>query len=201
MTDRKEKALLRQFLLDPAALPEVISLEDFTDLFPRALRSNPQVPVLYRELQHERARTIDHVDANISSEVKRGVAQRREVVRARRAEEKENGVEQTEGDQREVEMEVDFYGQTSNLPTNNHHTLSSIIPELQAACVDVEIEIAAMDDELETVREDVRSIIGDLSDLRYGRFNKAGGGAEAVGQEVLDGLKRLEDLCANLAND
>ncbi len=93
-----------------------------------------------------------------------------------------------------------FYGPTSNLPRNNSHTLATIIPELQSACGAVETEIADMETELETVREDVRTIIGDLSDLRYGRFNKAGGGADGVGQEVLDGLKRLQDICAEVSN-
>ncbi len=113
MTEHKEKSLLRQFLLHPAALPEIISLEDFTDLFPRLLRSNPQIPVLYRELQHERARTTDQVDANISAEVKRGTAQRREVVRGRRAEKDGQAVEITEGERREMDMEVDVYSLVS----------------------------------------------------------------------------------------
>ncbi len=79
-----ESAILSNFLLPPAPLPTIISLRKFTELFPAAQRSDPQIATLYRELQHQRAMDTDDVKRNIAAEVRRGEAQRREVVRARR---------------------------------------------------------------------------------------------------------------------
>ncbi len=99
-----ESTILANFLLSPAALPTIITLTKFTDLFPKAQRSNPQIGLLYRELQHIRALDTDQVRRNIAQEVKRGERQRREVVKARRKADREdlNGV-----DMREIEMETE----------------------------------------------------------------------------------------------
>lgn len=102
-----ESAILANFLLSPAALPNIISLTKFTDLFPKAQRSNAQIGLLYRELQHIRALDTDEVQRNIAQEVKRGQRQRREVVKARRKAERED----MEGvDMREIEMETEVIG-------------------------------------------------------------------------------------------
>lgn len=99
-----EPTILANFLLSPAALPTIISLTKFTDLFPKCHRSNPQIGVLYRELQHIRALDTDEVQRNIAQEAKRGERQRREVVKARRKADRED----MEGvDMREVEMETE----------------------------------------------------------------------------------------------
>lgn len=79
-----EQTILSNFLLPPAPLPSIISLEKFRELFPRSQRSNPQVDHLYRELQGLRALDIGNVKRNISREVKRGERQRRQVVKTRR---------------------------------------------------------------------------------------------------------------------
>ena len=98
-----ESTILTNFLLPPAPLPTILSLQKFTGLFPKAQRSNPQVKYLYRELQHVRALDIDEVKQNIAQEVKIGEKQRREVVRARRRADKE---EMEDVNEREVEMEA-----------------------------------------------------------------------------------------------
>lgn len=97
-----ESSILSNFLLPPAPLPVVISLAEFTELFPTAQRSDPQIGILYRELQHQRAMDADGVKHNIAAEVKRGEIQRREVVRSRRREERQH-VEA--GGQRELQMD------------------------------------------------------------------------------------------------
>lgn len=98
-----ESTILTNFLLPPAPLPTILSLQKFISLFPKTQRSNPQVKSLYRELQHLRALDIDEVKQNIAREVKVGEKQRREVVRARRRADREN----IDGsDEREVEMEA-----------------------------------------------------------------------------------------------
>lgn len=80
-----ETTILSTFLLPPSPLPTILSLKAFTDLFPRAQQSSPQIRALYRDLQHQRAQLTDAVSRSIAMEVKRGAAQRRAVVRARRA--------------------------------------------------------------------------------------------------------------------
>ncbi|KAK3044005.1 hypothetical protein LTS18_002429, partial [Coniosporium uncinatum] len=99
-----ESSILSNFLLPPAPLSSIISFQKFRDLFPGAQRDNPQIAVLYRELQHQRAIDSDDVKRNIATEVKGGEKQRREVVRARRKAEKE---ELHGNDGRDVRMEID----------------------------------------------------------------------------------------------
>jgi centromere-localized protein 2 len=66
---------------------------------------------------------------------------------------------------------------------------------METACMDVETEIAALDVEAQAIRDDLQSTVGDLSDLRYGKFNRPSDATETVGQEVMEGLRRLEQLC------
>ena len=98
-----ESTLLANFLLPPAPLPTILSLQKFTDLFPKTQRSNPQIRVLYRELQHIRALDTDEVQRNIAQEGKRGERQRWEVVKARRKADRED-MERV--DLREIELET-----------------------------------------------------------------------------------------------
>lgn len=85
-----EATILSTFLLPPAPLPSLISLKAFTELFPRSQQSSPQIRSLYRDLQHQRAQLVDAVSRNIVTEVKRGTAQRRAVIRARKAADRED---------------------------------------------------------------------------------------------------------------
>lgn len=81
-----------------------MSLRKFTDLFPAAHRSDPQIAILYREFQHQRAMDTDDVTRNIAAEVKRGEAQRREVIRSRRRADRE----ELDGlDKQDVQMELE----------------------------------------------------------------------------------------------
>ncbi len=101
-----ELAILSSFLLPPAPLPTLVSLQKFTDLFPRAQRGNPQIQHLYRELQHQRALDTDQVKQNITAECKRGQRQMREIAKARRKSEQE----ELEADQsREIALENEVY--------------------------------------------------------------------------------------------
>lgn len=94
-----ETTILTNYLLLPADLPAIISLKDFTALFPKSHQANPQIRTLYRDLQHQRRLVIDAVAANIAAEAKRGAAIRRDLARAR-----QSGVEEGEGDD-ELEIE------------------------------------------------------------------------------------------------
>ncbi|RFU28015.1 hypothetical protein B7463_g8339, partial [Scytalidium lignicola] len=176
-----EATILSTFLLPPSPLPTIITLKSFTDLFPRSQQSSPQIRSLYRDLQHQRAHVTDSVTRNIAAEVKRGNVQRRAVVRARRS------AERAGEEDDEIEIERALFGPTSNLPTSKPVTLISILPEFEKAIADMENEIQKLDDEAEELLEETKGIIGDLSDLRYGRLSNA----QLRGQ-VLEGLNRLE---------
>jgi centromere-localized protein 2 len=80
----QEAALLSDFLLTPAALRNFLSLEQFTDIFPRSHRENPAVKALYQELQRLRHEDIELVRSNIADEIKRSRPLKRAVTRERR---------------------------------------------------------------------------------------------------------------------
>ncbi|MCJ1438368.1 hypothetical protein MMC27_007756 [Xylographa pallens] len=176
-----ESSLLTRLLLPPASLSTILTLQKFTALFPVSVRSSPQIPLLYRDLQHQRALQIDAVRKNIAVEAKRGENMKREVIRTRRREEREGSrlgldVEEDEG----IEGLLENMGRIGR-----SHTLASILPELDAACSDLEAEIAELEDESGRVLSEMQRTVGELSDLRYGKFTVS------VRGEVLDGLKEL----------
>jgi centromere-localized protein 2 len=51
-----------------------------------------------------------------------------------------------------------------------------------------------MDSELQDALSEVQDAIGELSDLRYGSFQKSVGGGD-MGEEVLATLQRLDAAC------
>lgn len=61
---------------------------------------------------------------------------------------------------------------------------------MENATNDLEDEIRRLEEESESLLEEMRSTVGGLSDLRYGRLANGD-----LPEEVLDGLKRLEDSC------
>jgi centromere-localized protein 2 len=84
-----EQNILTTFLLTPSSLTTIFTFQSFQALLPSAQRSSPEVKRLYRALQHRRALVTDVVAQNIDDEVERGNSQRRAVVRARRAAERQ----------------------------------------------------------------------------------------------------------------
>jgi centromere-localized protein 2 len=103
-----ESQILSTFLLAPASIRTLLSLTNFTNLFPQAQRKNPQIPYLYSELHHQRGLVVDQIKRNITGEVKKGEAQRREVARARRRDELDeaNLLGEHDGVERDMEVEV-----------------------------------------------------------------------------------------------
>jgi len=91
MAPPTEATIISNFLLPPAPLPAIISLKAFTALFPRAqqAQSLDNIRALYRDLQLSRGRLTDVVASNIDKEVRKGIAQRRAVVRSRKLDEKD----------------------------------------------------------------------------------------------------------------
>lgn len=68
--------------------------------------------------------------------------------------------------------------------------MTSILPELESAVEDVQDEIARLDQEADTLLEELKGTVGGLSDLRYGRMANG-----QLREQVLEGLARLEGAC------
>lgn len=72
-----EQKILTEFLLTRSALPDIIPLEKFRQLFPKNVQKHPHVKHLYRDLQEQRSNQCDKVRKNIQLEAKYGRTQRR----------------------------------------------------------------------------------------------------------------------------
>ena len=80
----QEAKILSDFLLAPAPLRDFITLREFTDIFPRAHRTNPAILDIYRELQRLREKDIELVRRDIVDEVKQSKQLRLDYARERR---------------------------------------------------------------------------------------------------------------------
>lgn len=98
-------------------------------------------------------------------------------------------------DQREMDIDVQLFGQTSNVASDNRHTLANLLPEIEMACASIEKEIESAETEGASILEELKSTVGELSDLRYGKFNKVSDTADDVASEAVAGLRELEDAC------
>lgn len=83
-----ESSILNHFLLQPAPLPAILSLQTFTDLIPKGQQNNIQIKSLYHNIKSERAFSLEQIKHNIDQECKRGERQMRPVIKARRQAEK-----------------------------------------------------------------------------------------------------------------
>ncbi|KAF9874505.1 Cnl2/NKP2 family protein [Colletotrichum karsti] len=175
-----ESEILQNYLTTPAELPSIITLEDFTELFPKAQRTNPQIRRLYRELQRQRRVAVDIVAQNIEFEEQQGKRTRRVIANARRKAARED-VDQ------ELEIERAVYGP---FETDPKHTLSSIIPEMDSAVADLEAEIRELEAQEAALLDSVKQTVGTMSDLRYGRISNA-----TLRDSVIEGLKTVQDAC------
>jgi centromere-localized protein 2 len=178
-----EQTILSTFLLTQSNLPEIFTFQSFASHFPKAQQSSPEIKRLYRTLQHRRALITDAVAQNIEDEVERGNAQREVVVRARRAAERQEKDE-------EVAIEKVLFGATSSLPASKQHTLTSILPSLEAAAEGMTAAIARLEREAAELLSEIRSTVGGLSDLRYGKF-----ATPSLNEEVIGSLDGLENIC------
>jgi centromere-localized protein 2 len=80
----KEATLLSDFLLAPAELRHILTLEQFTEIFPNSLRASPAIKSLYQELQRLRHEDVELVRENIVEEIKKSRPLRRQCARERR---------------------------------------------------------------------------------------------------------------------
>ncbi|CAK7228678.1 hypothetical protein SBRCBS47491_006987 [Sporothrix bragantina] len=202
-----EASILEQFLLAPSQLPTILPLDEFVALFPRALQSSPQVRALYRDLQRQRSDVVDAVAADIDDEVARGRVLRRHALRARlRADAQEDAAGD---DELQIERFVaapgpeessngigGFGGRTGATDDSTTHTLSSIVPELDAAIHDLEAEVQQLDEEEARLLALVQQSVGSLSDLRYGRLANP-----QLRDQVLEGLQNVQATCERMTEE
>lgn len=186
-----EESILGNFLLSPAPLPTVISLQKFTELFPKRLRSHPHIRTLYRELQQVREQDMDRVNENIDNEIKLGEKQRADLRKATQA----AGVEASNAEeQREMDMDLHLFGQAPTAP-GDYHSVTSLLAEMEAASSHIEHEIAGLDQEAASIIEKLNATVGEMSDLRYGKLQGPAGTAEDMASQAVQGLQNLEDVC------
>ena len=81
-----EANVLSAFLLARAGLRDIITPRDFADLFPKDKRANPQIRILYRELQQARTRQCDRVQRSIQQEARQGAMYRKQAAEKRKDE-------------------------------------------------------------------------------------------------------------------
>ncbi|KAF7588062.1 hypothetical protein BBP40_006200 [Aspergillus hancockii] len=188
-----EESILSSFLLSPASLPTIISLQQFTELFPKRLRSHPHIRVLYRELQQLREQDMDLVNGNIDQELRQGESQKAEL----RKSILKTGVDgMSANDQREIDMDVQLFGQTSNASRSDYHSVSSLLSAMEAACASIEHETATVDKDATTLLSELSHTVGEMSDLRYGKMQgPVGASGEDMVKETINGLEYLEDAC------
>jgi centromere-localized protein 2 len=203
-----ESSLLANFLLPPAPLAISLSLQQFTELFPKSRQEDATIPSLYRELQKQRAQDIERVKQNIAAEIKHGELQQRHIRRIRRTRLRQELGGDTAELALEAKVRVFLYAKySSDWPNQLYpehvseqqreaHTVESLIPEMEQASEDMEEEVAEMEKEAQIILADIQTTIGDLSDLRYGRFSKTPGATGCdLSTEVLESLRRIQQLC------
>lgn len=78
-----EQQILKSFLLSRASLEDFLSLKQYTELFPKEKRNNPQIKLLYRELQVLRNRQCNRIEKNIAMEARLGARQRKDLKQRR----------------------------------------------------------------------------------------------------------------------
>lgn len=193
MAPASEETIATNFLLLSSSLTTIVSLNEFKSYFPKRLRNHPQVITLYRELQHVRSQDVDMVKENIQHELQKGGRRREELRRAYNATSLANiGTEE----QLEMEMDYQLFGNHSNeFARENMHNVNSLLSDMESACSALENEVELKRQETAGVLDEVSQIVGDLSDLKYGKFNSSAGTADMVVGDTIDGLKQLEKVC------
>lgn len=186
-----EAQLLADLLIAPAPLQDFTTLRQFTDIFPRSHRESPAIPQLYRELQRLRTKDIETVRRDIAHEVRRSKPLRREYARERR---RLDDAVAPGLDRVALGME----GELSGTPRRSPHTLETAHASIEEACQNLEVQLAEMEEENTKALNEVRELVGALSDLRHGRFAQTVTGDD-LGEEVLATLRRLEAVCADPA--
>lgn len=136
---------------------------------------------------------MDLVNENIDQEIKKGEEQKAELRKASKNAEVDG---MNEDDKREMDMDVQLFGSNSAESSEDYHSLFSLLSEMEAACADIEREIADVDKEADRILSGLNTTVGEMSDLRYGKIQgPSGSTADDVVDEAVKGLENLEDAC------
>lgn len=176
-----ESQLLTSFLLPPAPLPTCLPLQQFTALFPKSIQSSPAITTLYEDLQSQRNEDIALLRKNIAAEANRGANEIKELRRDRR--------------KRDITTTTPPSQTNKSIPQpkREKHNLLTLPTHLTTAQKALEAEITALEEETKEVLEEMRTTVGDLSDLRYGRFQKTPGAETDLRDEVLEALGKVRE--------
>jgi len=173
-----EAQILTTFLLSRASLQDVVPLKQFTELFPQVHRANPQIKLLYRELQVARNRQIERVKKNIQMEARLGAKHRQEAARTRREEERADP---------DAMVGVELFGGSAVQPKL---PLKDLLQAMSSAADELDQEYQTLDKECDAMLDTIRTIVGDLSDLRYGKLASSG-----TDEQVINQLENLTEVC------
>ncbi|KAF8471969.1 Cnl2/NKP2 family protein-domain-containing protein, partial [Kalaharituber pfeilii] len=179
-----ELSILTSFLLSRAPLTDIITLKSFTDLFPREKRSNPQVKLLYRKLQLIRAQTCDRVRRNVELEVVQGKRQRKRAFEAGRSKSLAATMDELSGD---TMMGVELFGTSNYEPVL---PLKELLLQMEDAAEELAAEERRLEADCNRLLEEMQTWVGDLSDLKYGKFSTPG-----IQGKVIEQLANLTETC------
>ncbi|KAI5791695.1 Cnl2/NKP2 family protein-domain-containing protein [Peziza echinospora] len=186
---QREQTILTTFLLPRATLPHILPLTQFTKLFPQPHQSNPQIKHLYRHLQSTRSTLLDRVQKTIELEVLQGKRQR---ARANKSAlihiHKQNTLHANTQKVDEVDIGIELFGTTVNhepiIP------LKELLAQMEDAVQELAEEERRLEEMCKSILKDMQEAVGDLSDLRYGKFSTQG-----IEGKVIDQLRNLAQTC------
>ena len=204
-----ETSILQSYLLPPASLPNILSFSQFQQLFPASNRSHPHIKTLYRDLQFLRSVDADVVRENIDAETRKSTSIRRDMLRGLQVERKSDPSQgrnrKRDGDEQgidpdvEAAIDVQLFGPLGMLPKcDRYHDAETLLAEMETACEALERESDLSQQEADMTLASMQETVGNLSDLRYGKFAKIAGSETGGGLEksVVQSLKALEYACA-----
>lgn len=184
-----EQSILSDFLLSPSSLPTAMSQQQFSELFPKRLRSHPQIKALYQELQQLREQDANLVSANIDAESSRGDEQKSELHKSLL----QTGVDGVDpSETRDMHVDAQLFGEEW---PDNFHSVNSLLAAMDSACDSIEQEIDSVDRSADSLLAELNATVGELSDLRYGKMQGTGGSSADAIDETKKGLKSLEEGC------
>ena len=99
----------------------------------------------------------------------------------------------------EVTIDNQLFGPLGMLPKHDpYHDAESLLAEMETACEALEGECEISRQEADASLAAMQETVGNLSDLRYGRFATTAGLEPGGGLEnsVVESLKALEHACA-----
>jgi centromere-localized protein 2 len=194
-TAATEAQILKSYLLNPASLPTIITLEEFRELFPANQQSHPEVKLLYQDLQFLRTVDTDLVEENINQECRNGERQRLEMYRALQQEQTSNQQIQSRlsGD-KDIQVDEVLYGETGSVPKRKKgHTKESLFKEMEETIRYLEVDALVAKREADKLLGQMRQTVGSLSGLKCGKLARSSGANNGIEAEIVKGLRRLEE--------